>query len=89
MVEMFIEYPQNVSTGKCEIYETYSRESDLNYALDDVGYIKSIEPSEIIIYASDKMDYYINYLEIEGITIHKRDKCGESNMKNYLFKMRF
>ena len=79
----------DVSTGKCEIYETYSRESDLNYALDDAyRYIKSIEPSEMIIYASDKMDYYINYLEIEGITIHKRDKL-ESKYEKLSFQDAF
>lgn len=80
----------DVSTGKCEIYETYSRDSDANYALDDAyRYLKSIDPSEIIIYAeSDKMSNYINYLEIEGITIHKRNKV-EEKLKKLAFQSAF
>lgn len=79
----------DVSTGKCEIYETYSRESDKNFALDDAyRYLKSVEPSEIIIYADGDFDYYTNYLEIEGIRIHKRDKV-ESKLSKLAFQDAF
>ena len=79
----------DVSTGKCEIYETYSREGDKNFALDDAyRYLKSVEPSEIIIYADGNFDYYINYLEIEGIRIHKRDKV-ESKLSKLSFQDAF
>ena len=79
----------DVSTGKCEIYETYSREGDKNFALDDAyRYLKSVEPSEIIIYADGNFDCKINYLEIEGVRIHKRDKV-ESKLSKLSFQDAF
>lgn len=69
-----------LTTGKCNVYETYSSSTDINKPLDEAfRFIKSYNPREIIMIKNvNKLslitnDFLINFLELHNTIVHYRD----------------
>ena len=68
----------DVSTGKCTVYETFSRSDDTNYSLDEAfRFIQVYDPKEIVIYKHPNIDtdtlsnsYISSYLDLSQRVVH-------------------
>jgi DNA mismatch repair protein MutS len=58
----------DLSTGKCNVYEALSTQSDKKIAIDETNrYVNSMNPTEIIIYVKDqKLEKHIEFLQLDN-----------------------
>jgi DNA mismatch repair protein MutS len=66
----------DLSTGKCTVFETYSKSSDINYAMDEAfRFIQMWNPKELVIYSqtSSSSAEISAYLDLGERIVHFKD----------------